>query len=77
MAQTVLALYNQALSAVRARGRLSSPTENSREREECDIWYPTVRDVVQESAYWESCRTTERLTLLKERNTALSLHPRL
>lgn len=71
MTTTVLGIYNAALSAIRAKGRLSSLTDRSREREECDIWYPLIRDRVQEAAYWPGCRTTARLALLQQRNTAL------
>lgn len=71
MPSTVLDIYNGAISAIRGRGRLSSLTDNTREREECDIWYSHVRDVVQEAAHWDCCRSTHRLTLLKERTTTL------
>ena len=69
MASTILAIYNQAISAIHGRGRLSSLTDNTREREECDIWYEQVRDTVQEAAHWDTCRNTERLTLLATRTT--------
>lgn len=72
MASTVLDIYNAAISAAHGKGRLSSLTDNTVEREECDIWYPIVRDTVQEAAHWDTCRETERLTLIKERDASLS-----
>jgi hypothetical protein len=68
MTTTVLGIYNAALSAVRAKGRLSSLLDESREREECDIWYEMVRDRVQEAAFWPSSRRTARLPLLRTRD---------
>lgn len=72
MTTTVLGIYNAALSAMRAKGRLSSLTDESREREECDFWYPLTRDRVQEAAFWPSSRNTARLALLQERNSSAS-----
>src|SRR6056297_3535544 len=65
---SALDIYNTALSAVHAKGRLSSLDENSREREECDIWYDTVVRTVQEAAFWSSSRQLDYLPLAKERN---------
>lgn len=75
MTTTVLGIYNAALSAVRAKGRLSSLLDESREREECDFWYPLVHNRVQEAAFWPSCRQTARLALLQERDTSLDWAP--
>jgi len=72
MASTTLDIYNGAISAARGKGRLSSLTDKTVEREECDIWYKLVRDTVQEAAHWDTCRETERLTLIKERDTGIS-----
>lgn len=63
---SVLEIWNQALSAVNARGRLSSLTDRSPEQEVCDQWYGQVRDVVQSAAWWPSCKTLARLALLSE-----------
>lgn len=65
---SALDIYNAALSAVHAKGRLSSLSENSREREECDIWYDIVLGTVQEAAFWPSSRQLAYLPLSKERN---------
>lgn len=72
MTTTVLGIYNAALSAVRAKGRLSSLSDDSREREECDFWYPMIRDRVQEAAFWPSSRSTERLALLNTRDQTVA-----
>ena len=75
MSTTVLGIYNAALSAAHARGRLSALTDASVEREECDIWYDLIRDRVMEAAYWPGCRTTSRLALLKERDQSANWLP--
>jgi hypothetical protein len=75
MTTTVLGIYNAALSAVGGKGRLLTLSDKTREREECDIWYPLVRDQVQEAAYWPSSRRTSRLTLLNDRDTSLDWAP--
>jgi len=67
MASSVLDIYNAALSAARAKGRLASLTDRSRGREECDIWYPIVRKQVQEGAFWPACRQSARLSLVANR----------
>ena len=67
MTASVLDVYNNALSAVHAKGAVSSLNENSREREVCSRWYDLVRDTVQEAAFWPSCQATARLSIAKER----------
>lgn len=71
MSISVLSIYNAAISSAGGKGRLSSLTQVSKEREACDIWYEIVRNTVQEAAYWPSTKSTERLTLLSERNFSL------
>ena len=56
-----LQIYNMALSASRGKGRLTSLTDRSRGREECDKWFDLVVDVVQEAAYWPCCKTVVAL----------------
>ena len=68
---TVLDVYNAAISAARGKGRLSSTSDNTKTAEECNIWYPLVRDQVQEAAYWPSSRRSTRLTLLDTRDFGL------
>lgn len=61
---TELALYNRALGAVNARGRLSSLDDSGPLAEVCREWYPHVRRVVQEAAWWESCQAQVALALV-------------
>ena len=68
MSQSVLSLYNTALSLAQGKGHLTSTTASSPEADECNLWYPTVRDTVQEAAFWPACRQTARLTELVERD---------
>jgi hypothetical protein len=68
MAFNQLGIYNQALSAIGTRTLVSGLSENSREREVCDVWYETVRDSVLKSARWSGLRTVARLALLTERD---------
>lgn len=59
---TKLEIYNMAISASRGQGNLSSLTQKSREREECDNWYDLVVRVVQEAAFWPCCKSRAELT---------------
>ena len=68
MAYNKLGLYNQALSAVGADTLVSGLSENSREREICDVFYETVRDNVLKAARWSGLRTVSRLALIAERD---------
>lgn len=63
---SVLDVWNKALSAVNARGRLSTLTDRRPEQEVCDQWYTLVRDVVQTAAWWPACKALGRLALLSE-----------
>lgn len=65
---SVLGIYNAALSAVHAKGRLATVDENTREREECDVWYDIVLRTVQEAAFWPSSRQLSYLTLSATRD---------
>lgn len=70
MAQSQTELYNLALSAVGARKTVSAPTENSREAEQCNLWYGSVRANIFRAAHWGSIKRFARLGLLVERDTA-------
>ncbi|NNY17309.1 MULTISPECIES: hypothetical protein [unclassified Roseobacter] len=65
---SALDVYNLALSAVHARGRLTALTDNKRERFECDRWYEMVFKVTQEASFWPSNKTITKLTDKKTRN---------
>jgi len=69
MAQDLLTLYNLALSSIGSRGvKLSSPTERSREAEECNLWFPQVRDQVLRAGWWPCARAVARLAHAQERD---------
>lgn len=68
MATSEVDIYNLALSAVGTRSSVSSPTENSREAEICNLWFPRVRDFILRSAPWPSAKGYRRLTVLAERD---------
>lgn len=59
-------LYNLALNAVGSRDNISSPTENSREAEVCQLWYTTVRDQILAAAPWPEATKVRSLSLLAE-----------
>jgi hypothetical protein len=61
---TVLELWNQALSAAQARGRLTSLDDYSPEHEVLTENYEGVVRAVQNAAWWESCRAHSRLAVL-------------
>lgn len=61
-----LVLWNQALGAAHARGRLSSLTERSPEADLLREWYGHVIQTVQSAAWWPACRAVERLGLVAE-----------
>jgi len=61
MQESALDIYNAALSAVHAKGRLATLTDNKKERYECETWYDLVIRTVQESAYWPSSKATSLL----------------
>lgn len=63
MAQDLVSLYNLALSAIGTRARISGPTEETREAQICNLWYPLVRDTALRAANWASCRAVARLPL--------------
>lgn len=69
---SALDIYNIALSAAHAKGRVSSLTEVSKEQEVCSQWYTPVLETVQSAARWSGSKTIAYLPLLKEKqsNTA-------
>jgi hypothetical protein len=64
VATDAVALYNLALDAIGARGKISLPTEQSREAEACNLWFPNIRDQVLASAPWPEATKMERLALV-------------
>lgn len=73
-------VYNLALNAVGARSNISSPTEQSREAEVCNLWYSAVRDQVLAAAPWPEATKIAYLPLLAEADDEdawLETEPRL
>lgn len=68
MVTSTLDIWNRALSACRAKGRLSGLNDNSLEREVCEEWYDVVLGTVQEAVMWDSCAVTTRPALLRTRD---------
>lgn len=68
MAQSLVELFNLALSAIGTRSIVAAAAENSREAETCNLWFPSIRDTVLKAAPWASARTMVRLALLAERD---------
>jgi len=60
-----VAIWNEALSAMGARARVSSTTENSAQARECALKYPSVRDTLLRSAPWDFAERTITAGLLK------------
>lgn len=58
-----IGVFNLALNAVGERANISSPTEQSRRAEVCQLWYHLVRDQVLEAAPWPEATQTKRLAL--------------
>lgn len=67
MAQSLVTLFNQALSLVGDRNGLSDPEAKSPQANACRLWYETSRDMILSSAPWPSSRRFKNLTLIRER----------
>lgn len=67
MATTEVEIYNLALSAIGTRARISSPSEETREAQICNLWYPVVRDTALRAAPWACSRVTARLAVSGQR----------
>ena len=64
MATDIVTLYNLALDKIGARATIALPTEQSREAEACNLWFPEIRDQVLASAFWQEATKMDRLALL-------------
>jgi hypothetical protein len=64
VAMDIVELYNLALDTVGARATISLPTEQSREAEVCNLWFPNIRDQVLASAAWPEATKMARLAQL-------------
>lgn len=65
--QTLLSLYNQALSAVGAAPNVTNPSGTGQSVDILNLWYPVARQAVFTAAHWPSLRVNYRLALLKSR----------
>lgn len=65
---SVLEIWNRALGAINARGRLTSLTDRTPEQEVCLQWYSLVRDTIQTAAWWPACKALANLAELSEAN---------
>ena len=70
MTQTVLTVYNEALSLAGAQGKLASTGDLSRGAELCNMHYPRVRDSVFRAANWVTLKKTAVLTKVAEKTTS-------
>lgn len=68
---TKLDIWNRALTAVGAAGKVSEEDENSREADLCRLWYDEVVSVIQEGAWWPALRAEASLTDQAEDDAAL------
>lgn len=66
MAVDKVGVYNLALNAIGARSNISLPSENSREAEVCNLWYPVVRDQILAAAPWPEATKFDYLALINE-----------
>lgn len=64
MAADEVVLYNLALDLIGARNKISSPLEQSREAEACNLWFSNIRDQVLASAPWPEATKMDRLAQL-------------
>jgi hypothetical protein len=66
-----IVLFNLALDSIGARNKISLPSEDSREAEACNLWFPNIRDQVLASAPWPEATKMERLALLSTQDDDL------
>jgi hypothetical protein len=70
MADSVVGVYNRALSQAGITEFVASPSEASLPAQVCNLWYDTARGAVLRSAPWQSARKTRRLALVSTRDGA-------
>lgn len=61
-------IYNMALSALGTTSSVATVDEDSREAEQCSIWYEPVRDQIFRAAPWPRLTGFKRLALSVERD---------
>lgn len=75
MANSVVEIYNLALSAIGTRGKVEAVDEVSPEAEECTLWYETTRDVVFQAAPWNCATAFQQLAAVAVRDFAADWSP--
>lgn len=68
MAGSELNVYNLALTMLGSEGSVQSLNEESREAEQCGLWYETTRDLVFSAAPWNSLTGYARLATAAHRD---------
>lgn len=68
--QSLVNLYNQALTAVGHGKLLTDPNENTREAVICRLWFPPALSGVLNAFHWPSAKFVQRLALVSERGDA-------
>lgn len=71
MVQSVVEIFNLAVGAVGVRDSISDVNENSREAELCRLYYTNVRDKVLRAAPWSEAKASQRLQVIKQRDTSV------
>lgn len=72
MADSVVGIYNRALSQAGITEFVSDVNEASLTAQVCNLWYDTTRRAVLRTAPWPSARRDQRLALVTERDGAWS-----
>ena len=69
MAQSQVALYNLAISAVGGDYTISATNEESIPAEICELWYENVRQTVLRAAFWQTAKRHVRMTKAAARDS--------
>lgn len=67
--QTLVALFNQALSAVGNAADVVDPEQKTKSANMCRLWYDVARRKVFGAYYWPGLRATQRLSLVSRRDS--------
>ena len=70
MAESVVDIWNLALSAAGGRGGITSETDKGREVDLCRMHFPQVRDVIMKASSWPCSSAYALLALTATRGTA-------
>lgn len=59
-------IWNMALGAIGAQGRITSANDRSREAETCQLYYEPTRNLAFAMLWWDSLRSVTRLARLRD-----------